>query len=166
MLSRRRLRVPRELWIDFDELRRVESIAEARLPNETGGILVGARSSDRLWVLAALEVSDNRPRPNSYRLATRSANRVLDNFLRDTGLEDSPFGYIGSWHSHPRLTGPSLIDYKTIRYDNDCQDKAVAMLVIARSAARCMSASAVIAHKGRARSARVVTYPDTRLQAG
>jgi len=150
-------RVPTDIWIETFELRHMESIAKSRMPNETGGILIGARSSRGLWVLASIEVPHQQPRPNRYSLATTKANQLLQEYLRQARLDKSEFGYIGTWHSHPASCGPSPIDYRTVRRDSRYQRDAVAMLVIARCGTSGWTTHAVIASKRRTAVARVRT---------
>jgi proteasome lid subunit RPN8/RPN11 len=154
-----RYRLPTEVWIETTELRQMQSIAKSRMPNETGGILVGARSSRGLWVLTAIEVPNQQPRPSGYSLATIEANRTLNAFLRHARLDKGKFGYIGTWHSHPAPFGPSSIDYSTVRRDSRCQGDTVAMLVIAPCGASRWTTHAVIASKQRTAEARVTRLP-------
>ena len=148
--------VPHEIWIETNELRQMKSIAESRMPNETGGILIGARSSRSLWVLTSVEVPNQQPRPNGYSFATVEANHILHEYLRRGRLDKGEFGYIGTWHSHPASLGPSPIDYRTVRRDSRYQGDTVAMVVVAPCGTR-WTTHAVIASKRRTALARVRT---------
>ena len=148
--------IPQEIWIETDELCQMKYIARSRMPNETGGILIGARSSRGLWVLTSIEVPNQQPRPNRYSLPTVEANHILHEYLRQARLDKGEFGYIGTWHSHLASLGPSPIDYRTVRRDNRYQGDAVAMLVVAPCGTR-WTTHAVIASRRRTAVARVRT---------
>lgn len=157
MRGSKRHRVPPEIWIETNELRHMESIAKSRMPNETGGILIGARSSRGLWVLTSIEVPNHQPRPNRYSLVTIEANQILHKYLRQARLDKGKFGYIGTWHSHPASFEPSSIDYRTVRRDSRYQGDTVAMLVVAPCGTNRWTTRAVIASKRRTAVARVRT---------
>ena len=84
-----------------------------------------------MWVLCALEIWAEDPRPNRYVLAVERANEMLGRFVSDAGLPEE-FGYVGTWHSHPSDSGPSPLDLATLRQDSLGQGHATASLVIVR----------------------------------
>lgn len=85
--------------------------AAAAHPSETGGLLLGPRSSQRPWVTHALEVPSARPSPAHYVLPAGLTHRLI---ACSRGV-DRRLGYLGEWHVHPIDTGPSRADDRTMR---------------------------------------------------
>lgn len=80
--------------------------ATVALPKETGGILIGYRTADGVFVTGAIEVRDRRATRTSYRRSHRQATKRLAEAL-ELEAPDSPVGYVGEWHSHPAPQPPS-----------------------------------------------------------
>lgn len=82
-------------------------LRQARLPNETGGVLIGSidRVTRRVSVVAALPApSDSEERTTSFiRGVARLRERVAEVSRSTLGHLD----YVGEWHSHPRGLGTS-----------------------------------------------------------
>lgn len=87
--------------------------ATGALPKETGGILLGFRTGEGVYVTGALEVADGRATSVSYRRSHRKATNQLAAVLA-LEPEGSPVGYVGEWHSHPAPQPPSRQDMVAI----------------------------------------------------
>ena len=88
----------------------LDKVARARLdglPNETGGVLIGAHDTQRrvLYLVDALpSPPDSEEWPTLYVRGSRGLTRRIEEVERTT---DGQLGYAGEWHSHPRGRGPS-----------------------------------------------------------
>lgn len=93
----------------------IDTVYEARggkLPNETGGVLVGAYDMERKIVFVVdtiLSPPDSQEWPTCYIRGHHGLKRELDRVSTVTGHQ---LQYIGEWHSHPRGSGcrPSTDD--------------------------------------------------------
>lgn len=102
--------VPRQLLDELDRKR------AAKLPDETGGPLVGFvdRETSRIVIAAALEPpSDSIGAPSSFTRGRRGFKRQLESVKARSGGQ---LGYVGEWHSHPRgaTSHPSSTDIRQI----------------------------------------------------
>lgn len=89
----------------------------SRLPNETGGVLVGAINvhSRVLYVAGALPAPpDSQEWPTCYIRGVRGLCKRVEQIREMTGGE---LCYVGEWHSHPAgvSAGPSGLDLKALR---------------------------------------------------
>ncbi len=75
-------------------------------PDETGGILIGVYINDRPWVTNSVQIETAEARHNFYRLPSGARPRAVDELRKI----DTRLGYLGEWHSHPAVIGPSLKD--------------------------------------------------------
>jgi hypothetical protein len=88
----------------------LDKVARARLdglPNETGGVLIGAHDTQRrvLYLVDALpSPPDSEEWPTLYVRGSRGLTRRIEDVDETT---DGQLGYAGEWHSHPRGRGPS-----------------------------------------------------------
>lgn len=92
---------------DRSLLDRVANTRLAKLPNETGGVLVGTHDMQRK-VLYAVDVLPSPPDstewPNLYIRGSEGLARRVKEIGRTT---DGQLGYLGEWHSHPSGHAPS-----------------------------------------------------------
>lgn len=147
--------IPRfSIWIEQVELQRAEMIAASACPNETGGILIGARSAQRIWILTALEIPTPIPRPSRYTLRVDNANPVLWDYLVENQLPPE-VGYVGTWHTHPGSIGPSARDLASARQDSAAQQQPVALVVLSHIGGQDWKTHGVIAAQKRSHSAAV-----------
>ena len=80
---------------------KLHSILKDKLPNETGGVLVGSYDFANLicYVVDAVDSpSDSLEYPNAY---IRGKNGLLEKINRIEGVTIGNLTYIGEWHSHP-----------------------------------------------------------------
>ncbi|MGW6569282.1 SAVED domain-containing protein [Streptomyces sp. NPDC054975] len=92
-----------------------------KLPQETGGILLGYGQDTDIVVTRALEVDGEGASTHRYVRDDVTANALLAAFLAERASDD-PTGYVGEWHSHPAPVGPSPTDItamKAIARDHD-----------------------------------------------
>ena len=88
------------VW-DTELLDILARMRECRLPNETGGILLGScdRSRKILYVVDALpSPQDSEERTTSYIRGTEGLSKEVERIVHVTG---SNLSYVGEWHSHP-----------------------------------------------------------------
>jgi integrative and conjugative element protein (TIGR02256 family) len=82
-------------------LRRLGDLRGAKLPNETGGVLIGAYDLVRRIVYAVDTIAsppDSRERPTLYIRGCEGLAARVEEIVRRT---DGQLEYIGEWHSHP-----------------------------------------------------------------
>lgn len=96
----------------------VMALAAAASPNETGGLIVGTRTADGVWIAGFVEIEVTRRHRSRFVIPAGATHPVIDK-LR---LGDTRIGYLGDWHSHPADAGPSRLDFSTL------QDLAVGVL--------------------------------------
>lgn len=87
----------------------IEASAHA-VPFETGGILLGVRTPDGLWITEAIEMQTEKRSRRSFVIPRDSTKALVDK----RRSHDSRLGYIGDWHSHPSQLGASSIDLRTL----------------------------------------------------
>ena len=87
--------------LDTELLDTLARMRESRLPNETGGVLLGScdRSRKILYVVDALpSPQDSEERKTSYIRGTQGLSKEVERIVHVTG---SNLAYVGEWHSHP-----------------------------------------------------------------
>ena len=87
-----------------------------KLPNETGGVLIGSHDLEHLTVHLVMRVpspSDSTEWPTLYIRGARDLSRRVRSHERAT---DGMLGYVGEWHSHPvgRDSSPSRLDRRAL----------------------------------------------------
>ena len=102
----------------FDDrlVRELRSSRVEKLPNETGGVLIGAHDLEHLTIHLAARVpspSDSTEWPTLYIRGARNLSRTVRSFSRST---DGMLGYVGEWHSHPsgQDSVPSNLDRQAL----------------------------------------------------
>lgn len=87
--------------IDKHVLQRVADLREANLPNETGGVLIGAydMASKIVYVVDALDAPpDSEQWPTLY---VRGSDFLAERIAKIEKATAGRLVYIGEWHSHP-----------------------------------------------------------------
>lgn len=102
------------LSIDHTLLNRIAELREAKLPKETGGVLLGSYDFSRklLYVVDTVpSPPDSKEWPNLY---IRGSEGLLAEVIRISEATGGQIEYIGEWHSHPQNcpTLPSDDDLK------------------------------------------------------
>lgn len=118
--------------------------AEASLPNECGGLLIGFRVNKDVHVEHVVLVPPARAGRTRLLLSKHARERELRRALRRLPA-DSPLGYVGTWHSHPGPQGPSFIDRTTARVEGATALDLIALLVVRRKPSG-WSPSALLTH--------------------
>ena len=111
----------KEEWtviFDSELLNTLALMRECRLPNETGGVLVGSRDRSRkiLYVVDALpSPPDSEELKTSYIRGTKGLSEEVERIVHITS---SNLDYIGEWHSHPdgNKVEPSENDEKLLNW--------------------------------------------------
>jgi len=88
----------------------------AKLPNETGGVLLGAHDLEHRTVHLTVGLpspADSTEWPNLYIRGARDLSRKVAIYERRT---DGMLGYVGEWHSHPSgsSSSPSTLDRQAL----------------------------------------------------
>ncbi len=118
-------------WVHATEavLHGIASCALEAVPNEAGGALLGWREGAGVNVMDFIEVQSARPARARYELGIIGLNNTLADYLSKAA--DARVGYVGSWHSHPVPSGPSLVDRHTFRKTGRAHALPLAFLVAA-----------------------------------
>ena len=96
---------------------------------ETGGILLGWRHSAGVFVSDFIEVPDQQSTRHTYMRKHTLATERLETATRDLP-KGSPVGYVGEWHTHSRLQGPSRTDRRELRRISRDRPASVALLIV------------------------------------
>jgi hypothetical protein len=125
---------------DSHLLGRLTELRQTRLPNETGGVLIGSYDLERriAYIVDTLpSPPDSDEWPTLYIRGARGLKRRVDEIAAAT---DGALHYIGEWHSHPGLctTTPSDDDLMVFAWITELMhaDGFPAMMVIAGSHGR------------------------------
>jgi proteasome lid subunit RPN8/RPN11 len=117
------------LVIAKSALAAAERTASSRLPKETGGILLGVRAGSDVYVADVVEVADDQSTGSRFVLREAAREEALARYRSDVPA-DCPFGYVGTWHSHPALAAGSSRDTRTLRHEARTAQDLVAMLIL------------------------------------
>lgn len=144
----------------------VESRCTAR---ESGGILLGCRHRDGIYVSQFIEVPDPQANATSYLRLHQSASEALKAALKSLPQQSS-LGYVGEWHSHTAPVGPSSTDRRQLRRISRRVADEIAFVVVAHGPdAGKWTALGMCAHRGSTRPATVeqtdVTPPQILTKA-
>jgi integrative and conjugative element protein (TIGR02256 family) len=115
--------------IASDALANMQTALRAALPRETGGILLGWRSSPHVVVVDALHVHDPDAATTQYLRRHGAATDALDHYLATAHNPD--IGYVGEWHTHPMPSEPSITDKNSIAAAASNTDAPIAIIVLA-----------------------------------
>ncbi len=139
-MPRRRLRTicsaffPRRalaLCLSSSTLREMIATAEAALPNECGGILLGHREKYDVHICCAIPVPDQAPSHGGYVRSHDAAQKLLDGALADGSVPS--LGWVGEWHSHPNPSEPSPRDLCELSRLAREDGRAVGLIVLVRN---------------------------------
>lgn len=108
-----------------------------KLPNETGGVLVGSYdfAHNICYIVDTIDSpSDSQEYPSAY---IRGSNRLYEKVCEIEDITIGNLTYIGEWHSHPNdLTLPSDDDRKLLHYIADyafSQSSPGCMMIVGES---------------------------------
>ncbi len=89
------------VYMDSQLQEKLADLRRERLPNETGGVLVGASDMQRgvVYVVGAIaSPEDSEESPTSY---VRGSKELEQHVSEISNATADMLGYIGEWHSHP-----------------------------------------------------------------
>lgn len=129
MINRRRTH---SLIIAWPALAAALQATSSRLPRETGGILLGIRAGADVYVADVAEVADDQSTGRRFVLREAAREKALARYRSDVP-SDCPFGYVGTWHSHPALAAGSSRDAQTLRREARAAHDLIAMLILMRA---------------------------------
>ncbi len=129
-------------WLVVTDQWLMDKVARERLdrmPNETGGVLVGTRDTKRriVYVVESLpSPPDSTEWPAVYIRGKQGLRRRLEEIMHITG---NHLGYVGEWHSHPRghSPSPSSNDRRAFQWLSDMlapEGLPATMLIVGESA--------------------------------
>jgi hypothetical protein len=101
----------RPVLITEDAVGDLRRMARDASPCETGGILVGVKARRSVWIVAAIELADDRS-PGHYTVPKGVTRPAV---VRARETIDPRVGYAGEWHSHTADVGPSATDRAAMR---------------------------------------------------
>ena len=89
------------VYMDSQLQEKLADLRRERLPNETGGVLIGASDMQRgiIYVFGAIaSPEDSEETPTSYVRGSKELEQRVSEISKATA---DMLGYIGEWHSHP-----------------------------------------------------------------
>ena len=101
----------RSVLITETALADVRALAGLRYPSETGGVLVGVKARQTVWIVAAIELQGESS-SRHYEVPKGATQKAV---LQARQQPDQRVGYVGEWHSHTDDSGPSSTDRATMR---------------------------------------------------
>ena len=112
----------RIFW-DVELERKLKEYRNAKLPKETGGVLIGSYDMARriIYVFDATEApSDSQESPHGFLRGSAGLQEAVERIRKATS---GRLDYIGEWHSHPtQNTEPSSRDRNVIKWVKDTLD--------------------------------------------
>ena len=96
---------------------KLSRLREGKLPNETGGVLLGSCDMERriLYIVDTLpSPSDSEERTDAYIRGCKGLQREVKAVEKKTA---GMLEYIGEWHSHPRGASTRPSDYDLVAFD-------------------------------------------------
>lgn len=99
-----------EIMVDAFLIGKIQQQRTKRLPNETGGILIGGYdlSRKRIYIVdTILSPADSEEYPNSYIRGIKGIKTALADIANKTA---NHLVYVGEWHSHPDGHSTSMSD--------------------------------------------------------
>lgn len=107
-----------KMYFDLWLLDRMKAFRYSKLPNETGGILIGSYDFQRKVIYVCDSLFAPPDSKESRSTFERGVEGLLDNYAKYLDVVDSQLFYLGEWHSHPQgcSTNPSTYDSKLYEY--------------------------------------------------
>jgi len=119
-------------------IEKLSGFRKDRLPNETGGVLLGVLDSERRSCLiteALPSPSDSEEWPTSY---IRGCHGLLESVADIEAATVGQLTYIGEWHSHPagcstRPSGLDLQAFAALKQERDAECLPTVILIVGES---------------------------------
>ncbi len=105
-----------EVYIDQILVQLLTNARQKKLPNETGGILIGGYDfqQKRIYLIdSILSPKDSKETPTSYVRGIVGLREVLNRIESETG---GNLIYAGEWHSHPKGCSVDMSKYDIILF--------------------------------------------------
>jgi len=107
-----------KVCVDNDLLRKLHLLRDDKLPNETGGVLLGSLDLERniIYIVETIpSPPDSKEWPTLYIRGYHGLAKKVDQIYQDT---NGMIEYIGEWHSHPTgiRTVPSADDIQVFSW--------------------------------------------------
>jgi integrative and conjugative element protein (TIGR02256 family) len=100
-----------KIYVDLWLVAKMKEFRKSKLPNETGGSLIGSFDTERKIIYICdtmFAPSDSIEKRTSFE---RGSKGLLDEYRKYETIVDGQLFYIGEWHSHP--------DYCSVNPSND-----------------------------------------------
>lgn len=107
-----------KIYLNLQLLEDMQDVRVQKLPNETGGVLLGSVDTERKIIY----IYDTIFAPEDSKETASTFERGIDGVLEEYGkyrkITDNQIQYLGEWHSHPKgcSTSPSSLDRKLFSY--------------------------------------------------
>lgn len=107
-----------KIYFNASLLDEIQTLRQKKLPNETGGVLLGSIDTQR----EIIYIYDTIPAPEDSKETASSFERgkegVLGEYEKYQKITDRQIQYLGEWHSHPKKcsTEPSSYDMNVFVY--------------------------------------------------
>jgi hypothetical protein len=104
---------------------RLHEARQSKLPNETGGVLIGSIDMERRFVYLVDTIPsppDSQEWPTLYIRGARGLKPQVEQIVAAT---DGALHYVGEWHSHPKgyTTAPSTDDMQVFSWLTELMDR-------------------------------------------
>jgi len=131
-----------EVLTDVNLIIRMQELRESKLPNETGGVLLGSIDFDRKKIYLVDTIAsppDSEEWPTAYIRGAKGLKPEVDAIHKST---DGAIHYMGEWHSHPNRcsTAPSDDDVEVFKWLNATMGKdghPPIMMIVGESGISC-----------------------------
>ncbi len=131
-----------KILIDDSLVKQMQDLRQSKLPNETGGVLLGAIDFDRkkIYLIDTIpSPPDSEEWPTLYIRGAKGLKSDVDAIHKST---DGAIHYMGEWHSHPDgcSTAPSDDDVKVFHWLTAIMDKdghPALMMIVGESGTSC-----------------------------
>jgi integrative and conjugative element protein (TIGR02256 family) len=107
-----------EVYIDIWLIKKMQDYRQSKLPNETGGILIGSIDNERKIIYlfdTIFAPIDSIEEKDGF---IRGTDGLVEEYQNYLSVTDNQILYLGEWHSHPTnySTNPSKLDSKLFRF--------------------------------------------------
>ena len=102
--------------------------ASRQAGRETGGILLGWRHTEGVYVSQFIEIEDRHATRTGYLRRHAPATKQLEESIGELS-DGSPIGYVGEWHTHPARVSPSRTDRSELKRISKNRHADIALIV-------------------------------------
>jgi integrative and conjugative element protein (TIGR02256 family) len=107
-----------KIYLNLQLLEEMRNLRTQKLPNETGGVLLGSVDTERKIIYIYDTLSAPEDSKETAATFERGIDGVLSEYEKYRKITDNQIQYLGEWHSHPKgcSTNPSSLDIKLLSY--------------------------------------------------